>query len=123
MHYRLVGEHDAALVERSDDLVGDADVAAALRVTLGGRAPGGERAGTAALGGSQRLVRAADRLVGVARVTRYADRADRGGDRDRARFRRHHLVADSGEKTLGGNVHVLDGAVLQDQAELVAGEA
>ena len=38
-------------------------------------------------------------------------------------LRRHHVVADRGQEALGGDVHVFDGAVLQDQAELVAGEA
>ena len=66
---------------------------------------------------------AVDRLVGVARVARHADRADRGGDGDRSGFGRHHLVANAGQKPLGGDIHVVDRAVLQDQPELVAGEA
>ena len=55
-------------------------------------------------------------------MARHADRADRRRHRDRAGFGRHHLVANAGQKPLGGDIDVVDGAVPQDQAELVAGE-
>ncbi len=51
------------------------------------------------------------------------DGADRGRHRHRAGLGRHHLVADGGEEALGRDIGVVDGAVAQDQAELVAGEA
>ena len=122
LHHRLERHHDPALVERGDDLVGDADIDAALGVALDIRPPQRKRPGAAALRHIERFLGAVDRLVGVARVARHADRADRGGDRDRAGFGRHHLVANAGQKPLGGDIHVVDGAVLQDQPELVAGE-
>ena len=122
LDHRLERHHDPALVERGDDLVGDADIDAALGVALDIRAPHRKRPGAAALGAIERFMGAVDRLVGVARVARHADRADRRGDRDRAGFGRHHLVANAGQEPLGGDIHVVDGAVLQDQPELVAGE-
>ena len=123
LNHRLVGHHDPPLVERGNDLVGDADIDAALGVAFDIRPPHRIRPGAAALGAVERLVGAVDRLIGVARVAGHADRADRRGDRDRARLGRHHVVANGGQKPLGGDVHVVDGAVLEDQAELVAGEA
>jgi hypothetical protein len=51
-----------------------------------------------------------------------SDRADRCGDRDRAGFGRHHVVANAGQKPLGGDIDVVDGAIPQDQPEFVAGE-
>ena len=122
LHHRLERRHDAALVERGDDLVGDADIDAALRVALDIGPPQRERAGAAALGAVERFLGAVDRLIGVAGVARHADCADRGRHRHRPGFGRHHLVANAGQKTLGRDVGVVDGAVLQDQAELVAGE-
>ncbi|MGY2931632.1 hypothetical protein ACVWZ6_001234 [Bradyrhizobium sp. GM6.1] len=122
-NYRLIGKLDAALIQCGDDLVGDADVDAALGVARGIRAPGCERADAALFRGVQGLVGAIDGFIGVAGIARHADRADRGGDRHRSGFGRHHLVANAGEETFGSHVHVIDGAVLQDQAELVAGEA
>ena len=122
-HDRLERRDDAAVVQRGDDLVGDADVDAALRVALDIGPPQPERAGTAALGGIQRFLGAVDRFIGIAGIAGNADRADRGRHRHRTGPGRHHLVADAGEETLGGDIGVVDGAVLQDQAELVAGEA
>ncbi len=43
-------------------------------------------------------------------------------DGDRPGIGWHHLVANAGQKALGGNVHVVDAAVLQYEAEFVAGE-
>ena len=122
-HHRFERHHHPPFVEGGDDLVGDADVDAALGVALDVRAPQRQRPGAAPLGGIERLLGAVDRLLGVARMARHADRADRCGDRDRAGFGRHHLVADAGQKPLGGDIGVVDGAVLQDHPELVAGEA
>ena len=64
-HHRLERHHDPALVERGDDLVGDADIDAALGVALDIRAPQPKRSGAAALRGIERLLGAVDRLVGV----------------------------------------------------------
>ena len=50
LHHRLERHHDAALVERGDDLVGDADIDPALGVALDIRTPHRERSGAAALG-------------------------------------------------------------------------
>ncbi|GCC46359.1 hypothetical protein chiPu_0030621, partial [Chiloscyllium punctatum] len=121
--YRLEADHDAALVQRGDDLVGDADVDAALRVALDIRLPQRERTGAAALGGIQRLLGAIDRLFRRLRMARDGDGTDRCGHRYRAGPGRHHLVAHRGEEALGRDVGIVDGAVAQDQAELVAGEA
>ncbi|MGY3107409.1 NAD(P)-dependent dehydrogenase (short-subunit alcohol dehydrogenase family) [Bradyrhizobium sp. LM6.9] len=112
--HRLIGELDTALVQRGDDLVGNADVDAALRVARGIGTPGRERTHAALFCGIQRLMGAIDGLVGVAGIARHADRADRSSDRHRAGFGRHHLVADTGEEALGGDVHVVNCAVLQD---------
>lgn len=37
--------------------------------------------------------------------------------------RRHDVIANAGEKSLGCDMHVVDRAILQDQSELVAREA
>ena len=66
---------------------------------------------------------AVDSLIGGARITRHADRTDRCGHRHRARFGRHDVVANAGQKPLGGDIDVLDAAVFQDQPELVARKA
>ena len=121
--HRLERHHDAPLVERGDDLVGDADIDPALGVALGIGTPQRERAGAAALGHVQGFLGAVDRLVGVARVARHADRADRRRHRNRTRLGRHHVIANPGEEALGRDIDVVDGAVLQDQSELVAREA
>jgi hypothetical protein len=55
-------------------------------------------------------------------VARNADRTDRGRHRDRARFGRDHLVANSGQEALGRGSGVVDRAVPQDQPKLVAGK-
>ena len=114
---------DSPVVQRGDDLVGDADIDAALGVALDIRLPQRQRSGTAALGGVERFLGTVDRLVGVARIARHADRADRRRHRHGAGFGRHHLVANSGEEALGGDVDVVDRAVAQDQAKFVAGKS
>ena len=122
LDHRLERRDDAALVQRGDDLVGDADVDAALGVALDIRLPQRERSGAAALGAVERFLGAVDGLIGVAGVARDGDRADRGRHRDRAGFGRDHLVADPGQEALGGGIGVVDRTVPQDQPELVAGE-
>ena len=121
--HRLERRDDAALVQRGDDLVGDADVHPALGIARDIRTPQRERPGAAALGGIERFLSAVDRLIGIAGETRDADRADRGRHRDGAGFGRHHLVADRCQETLGRDIGVVDRAVPQDQPELVAGES
>ena len=120
--HRLERRDDAALVERGDDLVGDADVDAALGVAFDIRTPQRERSGAAALGAVERFLGAVDGLIGIAGVARDGDRADRGGHRDRAGFGRDHLVADPCQEALGRGIGVVDRTVPQDQPELVAGE-
>ncbi len=122
LHYRLERHHDPALIERSDDFVGDADIDTALGVALDIRPPQRERAGAAALRHVERFMGAVDRLVGAARVARHADDANRRGHRDRAGFGRYHFVANGGQKPLGGDIHIVDRTVLQDQPEFIAGE-
>ena len=53
--HRLERRDDAALVQRSHDLVGDADIDATLRVALDIRTPQREPAGAATLGAVQGL--------------------------------------------------------------------
>ena len=77
----LEGGEDAALVQRGDDLVGDADVDAALRIALDVRTPHRERAGAAALCRLEDFLGPVDCFIGGPRIARAADRADRGGDR------------------------------------------
>ena len=121
-HHGLERHHDPALVERGDDLVGDADIDAALGVALDIRTPHQKRPGAAVFRHIQRFMGAVDGLVGIAGVTRHADRPDRCRDRDRTGLGRHDLVTNAGQKPFGGDIHVVDGAVLQDQPEFVAGK-
>ena len=121
--HRLERRDDAALVQRGDDLVGDADVDAALGIAFDIRTPQRERSGAAALGAIECFLGAGDGLIGSAGIARDADRADRGGHRDRAGFGRDHLVADPGQEALGRGIGVIDRTVPQDQTELVAGES
>ena len=114
-HHRLEGDDETAVVQRRDDLVGDADVDAPLRLALDIRQPGHERAGAALFCGLQRFLRAAHHIVGGARIARHVDAADRHGDGDRTRLRRHDLVAQRREKALRRDLHLVDRAVLQDQ--------
>ncbi len=120
--HRFEGGEDATLVQRGDDLVGDTDVDPALRVALDIGPPHRERTAAAAFRGLENFLGTVDRFIGVTRVTRGTDRADRGGDRDRAGSGRHDVIANARQKPLGGDIHVIDRAVLQDQSELVAGE-
>jgi hypothetical protein len=123
LHHRFEGDDEAAVVQRGDDLVSDTNVDAPLRFTLDIRQPRHERAGASRLGRLQRFLRAACHIVGGAGIARHVDAADRDRHGHRSRFRRHDLVANAGEKPLRRGLHVLDRAVLQDQAELVAREA
>ena len=66
LDHRLERRDDAALVQRGDDLVGDADVDTALGITRGIRTPQRERTDAAALGRVERLMNAVDGLVGIA---------------------------------------------------------
>ena len=68
LDHRLVGHHDPPLVERGNDLVGDADIDAALGFAFDIRPPHRIRSGAAALGTVERLVGAVNRLIGVARA-------------------------------------------------------
>ena len=100
-----------------------AHVLAAQRLALEIRPIGLERAAPLGLGGVERLLRAGQDLVHGARVARRGDAADRHGDRDRAGRGVHHVVAHAGQQAVGGVLHVVGRAVVQDHAELVAGKA
>ena len=89
----LVGEKNAPLVERGDDLVGRAHIVAAQRFALDIGPVGQERAATPGLGGVEALLRAGKNFRHAAGVTRRRDPADRDGDRDRSGAGRHHLIA------------------------------
>ncbi len=123
VHHRLVGHHQAPLVERALTISSvTRNVDAALGIALHIGPPGKVRTGPPGLRPVERLLRTHHGFVGGAGIARHADRADRGRERHRARSGRHHVVADRGEETLGGDRHLVAGAVLQDHAELVAGE-
>ncbi len=69
---------DAALVQRSHDLVGDADIDAALGIALHVRPPQGK----AAVAAARALFRAScavDGFVDVLRIAGNADGAEKGG--------------------------------------------
>ena len=123
LHHRLERDHEAAVVQRGDDFVGDADVDAPLRLALDIRQPAGERARAPALGAFERLLRAADHVIGGARIARHVDAADRHRHRDGTEMGRHHVLANADQKPFGGDLHLVDRAVFQDHPELVAGEA
>ncbi len=55
-------------------------------------------------------------------MTRRGDAADRHGHRHRTAAGLHDLVAHAGEQPIGGDQHVVGRAILQDDAELVAGK-
>ena len=112
-----------ALVERLDDLVGGADVLLALRVALRIGPVGLERAAPLHLGAVERVLRARQHLVDVAGVARRGDAADGHRHGDRPDRGLHHVVARADQQAVGRDQHVVGRAVVEDDAELVAGEA
>ena len=84
IHHRLERHGDAAIVERGDDLVGDANIHPALGIALDIRPPQRKRTGATAFGERRAFLRAVDRFIRAASVTRHGDGADRGCYRERA---------------------------------------
>jgi len=107
------------------DLVGDADVDAALGVALDiGSATTRNDPARRRFAIIERFLGAGNRLVGAAvhsagTLTAPIDAVtETGPDFGSA----PHLIANAGKKPLGRYIYIIDGAILQDQAEFVAGK-
>ena len=70
---RLVGQHDASLIERGDDLVSGENVGTTLRLALDIRLIGEERTRLLLLGAVESFLRARKHLVHIGGMARRGD--------------------------------------------------
>ena len=84
---------------------------------------GQKRARPPALGGVECFLGARKNLVDIGGMARRDDPADGAGDGDRTCGRHHDVIADHGQKPLGGDADFVRRAILQNDPELVAGKA
>ena len=119
---RLVNQENATRIERAYDFLRGVNVAPTLRLTLEARAIGLERAAPLRFGGVERFLCTGKCLAHAASVARRRHPADGHGRGDRAGGRLHDLVAHARKQAVRGDPHVVLRAVLQYDAELVAGK-
>ena len=123
LHDRLIGDQHAPLVQRADDLVAGAHVFAPHALALDVRTVGGKRPAPLRLGIVRGFLRARQNFLHRARVARRDDATD--GDRygNRTCLGVHNTIANADQQPFGGNPDVVGTALLQHDAEFVAGVA
>ena len=82
-----------------------------------------ERAAAPGPGAVERILGAGQHLVHGAGMARRGDASDRHRGGDRAGGCLHHLVADAGDQAVGRDQQIIRRAIVEDDAELVAGHA
>ena len=120
---RLEQDEDPALVEGGKDFIGRPHVLLALGDALEIGLIGLERAVAPGPGAVERILGAGQHLAHGAGMAGHGQSADRHRSGDRAGGGLHHLVADAGDQAVGGDQQIVRRAIVQHDAELVAGHA
>ncbi len=123
MDDRLIGERQAVVVERGDDVVGDRHHAQAGAFALRRLLVGEEAVAAVRASAFERLLGAQHRFLAGGGAGRQPHRADRARRRDLAAARVDDMAAHRAAQALGERRDLALGAILQDDAELVAGGA